>query len=80
MKVEEPQRVRALVVADQDLLVAAASADGKRAELRYFSKVDGRKLAQVELPAAPRWDGLAVADGRIYVTTEDGRVLCLGEK
>ena len=80
VKAEDSRRIRALVVAGQDLLVAAAAAHRKGAVLSYLSKTDGRKIGQVELPAVPRWDGLAVADDRLYISTEDGRVLCLGKK
>lgn len=38
---------------------------------------DGKVLAQMELPAAPSWDGMAAVDGRLYITTQDGRCLSL---
>ena len=41
------------------------------------STVDGKKLAQYKLPAAPRWDGLAVANGRIFIAMKDGTVACM---
>ncbi|MBN2133268.1 MAG: PQQ-binding-like beta-propeller repeat protein [Sedimentisphaerales bacterium] len=30
------------------------------------------------MPAPPIWDGMAVAQGRLFVSTRDGAVLCLG--
>jgi hypothetical protein len=43
-----------------------------------ISAVDGKKLAAVELGAAPVFDGMAAAKGRLYLATLDGKVLCLG--
>jgi len=40
----------------------------------------GDKLAQYPLDAPPAWDGLAAADGLLFLTLADGRVLCLGGK
>jgi hypothetical protein len=40
----------------------------------------GEKLSELELPAAPVWDGLAAAGGRLYLTTEDGKLRCFGGK
>jgi len=39
---------------------------------------DGAVLAQYELPAAPVWDSLAAARGRLYLSLEDGSVICFG--
>lgn len=41
-----------------------------------LSAADGKRLAAAELPA-PVWDGLAAAGGRLFLSTEDGRLLCL---
>ncbi|MFV1965893.1 MAG: PQQ-binding-like beta-propeller repeat protein [Pirellulaceae bacterium] len=52
---------------------------GSSGELRVHSALDGKLLDKRPL-AATTWDGLAVAGGRLYVSTTDGKVLCLGEK
>jgi len=39
------------------------------------SATDGKKLAEYKLDAPPRWDGLAAANGRLYLATTDGRIL-----
>ena len=39
---------------------------------------DGKRLASVDLPSAVVQDGIAVSGGRVYVTTADGAVCCLG--
>ena len=50
----------------------------KGGQLMAISAVDGKKLAAVELGAAPVFDGMAAAKGRLYLATLDGKVLCLG--
>ena len=37
---------------------------------------DGSKLAEYRLDWLPRWDGIAAANGRLYLVTTDGRVVC----
>jgi len=41
------------------------------------STVNGKKLAEFKLPAAPRWDGLAVANGKLFIALKDGTVACM---
>jgi outer membrane protein assembly factor BamB len=58
----------------------AQSLDGKRgATLAAFSAGDGKKLSELKLSAPPVWDGLAAANGRLYMATQDGKVICLGQ-
>jgi outer membrane protein assembly factor BamB len=45
-----------------------------------FAAADGRRLSEIKLAAPPVWDGMAAANGRLYVATTDGRVLCMGTK
>lgn len=40
---------------------------------------DGRLLEQYRLDSLPRFDGMAAANGRLYLSTEDGQLLCLGD-
>jgi len=42
------------------------------------STADGAKLGQRQLKSPPVWDGMAAAAGRLYVSTQDGSLLCLG--
>jgi hypothetical protein len=42
-----------------------------------FAAGDGKKLAEWKLPAPPVWDGMAVAAGRLFVSTTDGYVVCM---
>ena len=47
------------------------------AVLQAVSAAGGTKLAEYELESLPRWDGMAVANGRLYLSTQDGSVLCM---
>jgi len=49
----------------------------KGATLRAVAAADGRTLSEIPLDARPAWDGLAAAGGRLYLSTADGRVVCL---
>ncbi len=40
----------------------------------------GKKLAEHKLSAPPVWNGMAAANGRLYISTRDGRLICLGKK
>jgi outer membrane protein assembly factor BamB len=44
-----------------------------------IDKTTGRFEGQGTIPP-PLWDGLAIAGGRLYVTTEGGQLLCLGRR
>ena len=58
-----------------------AAFEGRKAGLlRVMSAADGAKMAEYKLEAPPVWDGLAAADGRLYVSSRDGKVVCLGRK
>ena len=37
----------------------------------------GRKVAEYKLDAPPVWDGMAVANGRLFISLQDGRVICM---
>jgi len=90
-----PLTGKAMALAGDVLFVAGAPAHfppdhpAEKYEAAYAGKLggvlwaasaaDGKKLAERKLPAAPAWDGLAAAGGRLVVALADGSVLCLGE-
>ena len=47
--------------------------------LAAFAAGDGEKLAEYKLASPPVWDGMAVARGRLYISTEAGCVVCMSE-
>jgi len=56
----------------------AALRGEKGALLWIASTVDGKKVAQYRLDSPPVFDGMAAANRKLYVTTLDGHVQCLG--
>jgi len=85
-----PIQVRAMVLAGRTLFLAgrpdevelfdqAPAAPARRPDsLWAFAADDGRKLAEHPLAAAPTFDGMIAARGRLYIATADGKVICLG--
>ncbi len=57
----------------------AAFAGKKKASLVVVSTKDGSTLSQVKLDAVPVFDGMSAANGKLFISTKDGTVLCLGE-
>jgi outer membrane protein assembly factor BamB len=54
------------------------SEDQKRGTLSFASDSDGRSLTTVPLSSPPVWDGMAAADGKLFVATTAGTIVCLG--
>ena len=44
------------------------------------SAATGERLAEYKLDAVPVWDSIAVAGGRLYLATQDGRLRCFAER
>jgi len=44
--------------------------------MQVFSKQDGRKLAEKKLAYLPAFDGLIAANGKLYMATECGAIVC----
>jgi outer membrane protein assembly factor BamB len=71
---KEIKRARALVREH-----AEEFAGRKGGILWAVSTKDGRKVGEVELESPPVHQGLIAAGGALYMTTVDGRVVCLGD-
>ena len=87
-----PLRIRSMVLAGETLFVcgvpdiadpadpfvALAALEGRKgAQLQAYSAVDGKKLAEYPLESPAVFDGLIAADGRLYWSTTDGKVMCM---
>ena len=70
---KDNQTVNAMVLAGDQLLFA-----GSGGELRVVSTADGKQMLKREIPV-PLWDGMAVASGKLFIATDDGQLICLGE-
>jgi len=86
-----PVRIRAMVKAGDTLFVAgtpdvldskdpyAAFEGGHGAQLVAVSAENGQQLAEYKLDCPPVFDGMIAANGRLYISTCDGRFLCMGK-
>lgn len=45
--------------------------------LLAVDKKTGKQLSRITLEELPTWDGMAAANGKIFITTEKGKVICL---
>lgn len=87
-----PLRVRAMVLAG-DLLFAAGAPDvvdekdplaafeGRMGgQLQVFSAKDGELVKTQPLASEPAFDGMIAARGKLYISTVDGKVVCMSGK
>jgi hypothetical protein len=66
-------KVDAMAVGGKRLYVAHGGGS-----IAAVSRENGKKMKEGRLPAPAVYDGLAIAYGRLYVSTQDGQVVCLG--
>jgi hypothetical protein len=79
--VDEEQAFRAMndPLVDTKLDKLADALDGKAGGLLWaVSTADGQRLSELPLASPPVFDGMAAAAGRLYISTQDGSVVCLG--
>lgn len=80
LPIAEPFQVHALALAG-DTLLAAGPKDYRHptvgGELWFIDVKTGKKLNAVPLPAPPVADGIAIANGQVYIATRDGQLLAL---
>ncbi|MCX7044820.1 MAG: PQQ-binding-like beta-propeller repeat protein [Candidatus Sumerlaeota bacterium] len=58
---------------------ALAGFEGKKGVyLRILAAADGKKLSECQLRDMPVFDGMSAANGRLYLSTSNGSVICLG--
>ena len=81
-----PIYARALALADKTLFVAGPPDTLTAIErqtggvLWAVAAADGKKLAETKLDAAPVFDGMIVAGGRLFISMTDGSVVCMGKQ
>jgi outer membrane protein assembly factor BamB len=80
--IQAPVRVQSMVLAGDTLFVAGPedSFQPGKSQLWAFSALDGESLSVLPLDAPPVFDGMAAADGKLYISTLDGMILCFGKK
>ncbi|MHC4582391.1 MAG: hypothetical protein ACYS14_13120, partial [Planctomycetota bacterium] len=85
-----PLTGKAIALADDVLFVAgtpvafpqddlAKAYEGRMGGILWAASAStGEKLAQYTLDAPPAWDSLAAANGLLFLSLADGRVICMG--
>jgi hypothetical protein len=62
-----------------DAMVEALESD-RGGKLLCVSPTDGSTIASRELRSSPVFDGMAIANGRLYMATKQGSVVCLARQ
>ena len=85
--ISEEDRAKKIPIGTQvynDIHALTMTGDGrifaihKDGRMKVISVEDGTVLEERNV-SQPAWDGLVAAEGRLFLSTLDGRVLCLGE-
>jgi hypothetical protein len=64
-----------------DWVISQDAYEGKLGSiLRVMSVEDGKTISEQRLPSIPVFDGMSAAQGRLYISLTNGRILCLGDK
>ncbi|MCD6394886.1 MAG: PQQ-binding-like beta-propeller repeat protein [Planctomycetes bacterium] len=62
-----------------EILAQEAAYEGKTpAVLMAVSTAKGETLFRLDLPAPPVWDGMAAANGKLYMAMSNGTLVCMG--
>jgi hypothetical protein len=79
-----------MVLADKVLFVAGPQVEeydgqidlneSRKSVLVAISASDGTELVRYQLDSTPIFDGMAAAYGRLYISMENGNLLCMSEK
>ncbi len=89
-EISVPMRTAAMTLTADVLFIAGTpsavpAADALRAieaeqgaVLWAVDPANGDRLAEITLEAPPVWDGMAATKGRLYISTTDGTIVCLG--
>ena len=87
-----PLTGKAIALAGDHLFVAGTPAvfpkndlpaayEGRMGGVLWVASADsGEKLAEITLDAPPSWDGMAIAQGKLFIVLQDGSLRCLGAK
>jgi hypothetical protein len=85
-----PLRIRAMVLAGDKLFAAGppdvvdaqdplSAFEGRmNSELHVYSSKDGKLLKKMSLSSPTAFDGMSAANGKLYLATRDGKILCYG--
>jgi hypothetical protein len=74
-------RLKAVIVAKGTLFLSALknAADPETGFLGIYSVSSAERLGEIRLGVAPKYLGLIAIANRLFVCTQDGRIICMGE-
>jgi outer membrane protein assembly factor BamB len=79
LNLRDPRQIESLILTRDVLFVAGPKDRRNPNEGGILSSVapgNGQIISETALATPPVFDGLAAADGHLYVTTQDGKLLC----
>jgi outer membrane protein assembly factor BamB len=77
------ERIHGLALAADAVVVCGAidtTSPNPRGFVRLLARDTGSTVLDRTLDGVPNWDPMALAGGRIYISSGDGRLFCLGER
>jgi hypothetical protein len=78
--IKTPFYINSMLLADKLLFVTSVTEHDKESFLQIYSASSGQKLAEYELPFMAVWDGMAAANGKLYISLKNGTIVCKGAK
>ncbi|MBI5725148.1 MAG: PQQ-binding-like beta-propeller repeat protein [Planctomycetes bacterium] len=79
VKIPDGACPKSILHAQDTLVIAAAVGTSGKGEIWIHSAADGSQTSKTELPAVPAFDAIAAIPGFVFVSTQDGRIICLGK-
>jgi len=82
-ELKEPMQVEAMIGAGEHLYVAGSTDRfdlKKQGFLWILSIHDGKILQKIDLPLPPVVECMSTANGKLFIITRDGKILCFGKK
>ncbi|MFH1762462.1 MAG: PQQ-binding-like beta-propeller repeat protein, partial [bacterium] len=82
LKHGKTQYINAMLLAENHLFAAGALDEDDRntGEVWVYSTIDGSKLGEFGIDAPPVFNGMAAAYGRLYISTKDGKLICMSNE
>ena len=81
---DEEESFKRIMARDEKVQANLAEQDsalkGAKGGMMWAVSTDGQKQAEYKLASLPVWDGMVAADGRLYLATMKGEIVCFEGK
>ena len=75
------EKVLFVAGAKGDWIISTDAYEGRKGNtFRVMSAEDGKTVNEYDLPATPVFDGMSAANGGLYISLQDGSVMCWGKE